>query len=218
MRNVERAQTPKSLADNAATWLEELNAAIKADDKSLIKNISGRYRQEDVLEALKAMYNGLCCYCETRVATASYEEIEHRLPKSLFREGTFDWDNLHLSCRRCNGHKLNKHNEEAPILDAVTDMPISDHLDYDLVVGQKTGYLREAVTDQGATTIKFTDLNREGLNYARLEVYADVEKLLETMANNPTAPNYENLLVRLVNLENGEYGSIVTKRRKYYNV
>ncbi len=218
MRNVERAEQPASLRDNAEIWLNELNAALAANDQIAIKRISNNYKQSDVLSALKAMYKGLCCYCESRIVTIAYEEIEHRLPKKVFRELTFAWENLHLSCPKCNRSKSSKHNPDAPILDPVSDVPISDHLDYDLQIGEKTGYLREAKTPNGATTIEIANLNREELNNARLKVYAEVERLLKMMAGNRNAPNMPNLLLRLGDLETGEYGSIITDRRKYYQI
>lgn len=48
---------------------------------------------------------GLCNYCEQNEAS----DIEHILPKSVFPERTFQWENYVLACKLCNtGFKLDK--------------------------------------------------------------------------------------------------------------
>jgi uncharacterized protein (TIGR02646 family) len=89
------------------------------------------YRKDDVRKALREMYSDedgcYCCYCEAQIDEVAYDHIEHRMPKTTFPQHAFDWDNLHLACQICNMHKLERWDDEYPILDAVID-PIKDHL------------------------------------------------------------------------------------------
>lgn len=67
---------------------------------------------------LKAQYNK-CCYCESKFLSASYGAVEHFRPKGAVKQKrgqteespgyywlSYDWDNLLVSCERCNSsHK-----------------------------------------------------------------------------------------------------------------
>jgi hypothetical protein len=46
-----------------------------------------------------------CSYCEDSLA----DEVEHILPKNLFPEHTFQWQNYLFACGPCNGPKSNKY-------------------------------------------------------------------------------------------------------------
>lgn len=46
-----------------------------------------------------------CAYCEDSLA----DEVEHILPKTLFPERTFDWQNYLYACGPCNGPKSNRY-------------------------------------------------------------------------------------------------------------
>ena len=54
--------------------------------------------------ALMCSGNQRCMYCEDSFA----DEIEHRRPKNLYPQQTFDWDNMLYSCGPCNGPKNNQ--------------------------------------------------------------------------------------------------------------
>lgn len=69
---------------------------------------------------LKAQYNK-CCYCESKFLPTSYGAVEHFRPKGAAKQKhgqseeypgyywlAYDWDNLLVSCERCNSsHKGN---------------------------------------------------------------------------------------------------------------
>lgn len=46
-----------------------------------------------------------CAYCEDSLA----DEVEHVLPKTLFPEHAFDWENYVYACGPCNGPKSNRY-------------------------------------------------------------------------------------------------------------
>lgn len=70
------------------------------------------YKNTEIAEELKNMFGGKCAYCEAIINVASFEDIEHYRPKSEVHEGkekrtgyfwlAGEWDNLLLSCQRCN--------------------------------------------------------------------------------------------------------------------
>ncbi|MBE2283120.1 MAG: hypothetical protein IAE77_06640 [Prosthecobacter sp.] len=56
-----------------------------------------------VKDVLSQMCQGArrCSYCEDSVA----DEVEHIMPKDLYPEGVFEWDNYLYACGPCNGPK-----------------------------------------------------------------------------------------------------------------
>ena len=171
MRNVTRAPKPRSLATNAARWKRELLAEIDdatANGRKPQSKFFDKYNKPDVRLALQNMYSNCCCYCEAYIAVVTKPHIEHRKPKAAnrFPELTFEWNNLHLGCPNCNGAKSDQWDNNDEVLDAVQDVPITDHLSYEL---SEVGVLRAARTDRGVTTVNFADLNREAMCQAQAE-------------------------------------------------
>ncbi len=64
------------------------------------KNGAGAIAFKEIREKLDSMCRapGICCYCENNEGT----DIEHVVPKRVFPEITFDWDNYLLACTKCN--------------------------------------------------------------------------------------------------------------------
>lgn len=215
MRNVIRPPTPDSLKVNAKKWTVELLLAIKANKtkgtKIPPKSIN-RYKQPDVLDSLKKMYgNGkggcYCCYCESEVETVSYPHIEHRKPKSIYPELSFEWNNLHLACPKCNTAKGNQYDKANPILDAVSDIPISDHLGY--IESDTCGIYRETTSDRGITTVSHSELDRESLRNARLKVYISVVRTIREISARRGDPRANTAIRMLRGKCSGEYGSLI---------
>lgn len=63
------------------------------------------YREQDIKDALKAIYNNKCAYCEQYIEEF---HVEHYRPKSTYYWLAFSWDNLLLVCPKCNTKKLHK--------------------------------------------------------------------------------------------------------------
>lgn len=215
MKNVIRTTKPDSLRRNASKWTGDLLKAIEDLNNNgtpVPKILYGRYKKPDVLDNLKRMYGDsdvtcLCCYCESAIQVVSYPQIEHRKPKSIYPESTFDWDNLHLVCEKCNGPKGNKYNEQASILDAVVDIPIKKHLGYKLSITK--GIYRETLSDRGITTVKHADLDRFDLLRARLKVYLSMTEAVQEikdLGNNPKAYTAKKILRDKCS---EEYGSLI---------
>ena len=210
MKNVTRSETPTSLAANATQWTTELLEWIEANPNANVPTtLVRRYAQDDVREALRAMYQDQCCYCEGRIKDVSYDHIEHRRPKSKFRNEVFDWGNLHLACEKCNTKKGEKWTSAAPILDAVMDHPVEDHLTYETGA---VGALRWPRTQRGTTTIEHADLNRggwDGLPGTRAKVYLEALRVIRQLRQRPEAPEASVARHELEQKKKTQYGSVI---------
>jgi len=72
------------------------------------KKYIGNDRYKVVASELELLYNNKCAFCETDITTGSYNHIEHYRPKSIYYWLAYSWDNLLLSCPRCNLKKGNE--------------------------------------------------------------------------------------------------------------
>ena len=216
MRNVKRIDKPESLREYADTWTTELMEAIekfRLEGVPIPKHLPNRYKNDDVLDALKRMYNDedgrvYCCYCEAQISVVNYPHIEHRKPKAhdLFPEHTYNWENLHLACEICNRAKSTKWDRDNEILDAVSDVPISNHLGY---CGGSGGIYRETLSNRGITTVIHADLDRPTLRKARMVVYVDTLNTIteiKALGNNPRA---FTALRQLKDKCSGVFGSMI---------
>lgn len=65
-----------------------------------------RYKYPDIKEALKGIYHNKCAYCETYDPSP---HVEHYRPKrGGYHWLAYSWDNLIISCSKCNTTKGNK--------------------------------------------------------------------------------------------------------------
>lgn len=62
-----------------------------------------KYDGQDVLEQLYADYHGKCYLCEMKVR--QFYEVEHFKSKEHYPALEYDWTNLLLSDRYCNGKR-----------------------------------------------------------------------------------------------------------------
>lgn len=79
--------------------LEIIEAGKYIDDDKY----NSRYKHKDVKEKLKESYKN-CCFCEVHDQQL---EVEHYRPKSKYYWLAYSWDNLTLSCTKCNKSKSN---------------------------------------------------------------------------------------------------------------
>ena len=106
------AISSKSLSDMAKAVLQAHTTAIELEQSFPIQVKKAKCLWDakipvnlfNVLKeslALMCSGNQRCMYCEDSFA----DEIEHRRPKNLYPQQTFDWDNMLYSCGPCNGPK-----------------------------------------------------------------------------------------------------------------
>lgn len=181
---VPRNSEPSVLHKNSAKWLTKLRKehaayqALKGDPnakesdirqaKKRFDNAQSKYGHPEIKQALDTMFNGKCAYCESKITVVTYGAIEHFFPKSVYVDLTFDWNNLLLSCDRCNdaNHKGTKFPLDAagdPLLIDPTDGKTNpdSHLDFfwDDIAGLASVYGRDR---RGQTVETIFDLN--GIN------------------------------------------------------
>lgn len=110
MIKVIRGPKPSILSRNEVIWKREISNASSAYllsksklNKEKLERAIKRYGHPQIKSALIEMFHGKCAYCESKILHVDYGDIEHFRPKSKFPDKAIDWDNLYLSCKRCNG-------------------------------------------------------------------------------------------------------------------
>ncbi len=172
---VQRSAKPQSLVDNAATWEqeylharqeEELRPSI--DNKKLRIKIEHKYRQNDVKNALSAMFYDKCAFCERK---KDYPEIEHFYPKTTFPEKCFEWDNLILACKQCNGPKIKGTqfplaDDGQPLFIHPCEVDPSDHLAFvfELDEAHPDGFIAKVKAKKQSGEVTLRDLQMNRLN------------------------------------------------------
>lgn len=219
MRNVKRGPLPEALRKNSGRWTRELLKAIEGSKKSGEKvpdKYYNKYKHDDVKEELMRMYGDgdccYCCYCESIINDVSYEQIDHRLPKKKskdkYPEKTFDWNNLHLSCGKCNGKKGNKYDEKHPILDATNESEsLKTHLGYKLSADK--GVYRETLSERGITTVEHADLDRASLRNARLILWHATTTAIDEIKRLGSDPRVYTHKKMLRDMCRNEHGSLI---------
>jgi uncharacterized protein (TIGR02646 family) len=192
---VHRGSEPKILLDNKSLWLEKLREARSRKDRDSFKKIQSKYGSASVKKALEKSFNGKCAYCESVIGAVAAGHIEHYRPKSRYISLTFEWDNLLLSCPKCNsttykGNKFPKATDGGPILNPCTENP-NDHIEF--VYDAKLGLaLAKGKTQRGETTINLFGLNsRPELIRARSQL---IKKLLVLKVHEAQDPKAAELL------------------------
>ena len=96
MIGIARSPEPLALAGVRAEKLAAARAASAAGTKI---DFSG---YEVAKEALAAMQQLKCCYCEKREEQAKYRDVEHYRPKAHYWWLAWTWENLLFACIDCN--------------------------------------------------------------------------------------------------------------------
>jgi uncharacterized protein (TIGR02646 family) len=168
------------------------------------------YGHHTVKQALILMQHGKCCYCESKILHTGPGDVEHYRPKAGYQQNSKDamqkpgyywlaysWDNLLLSCGRCNSkYKKNlfpllhqnkraqcHHDDfglESPLLINPTLTDPKNHIGF-------RDEIPYPIDDSpyGNTTIAVLGLDREELNEIRrekmklLKAYLIIIKLAE---------------------------------------
>ena len=110
------------------------------------------YDGEDVKRQLLQDQHDKCYICE-RVGVTDFE-IEHRRSKECCPELRQDWNNLFLSCRYCNGKKLQNFDNTLDPLSANIEDEIEQNIDYE---NKKAVFIPKNVTESHSETVKLLD-------------------------------------------------------------
>lgn len=143
------------------------------------RKASGSYCCDDVVRQLTTDFNNKCYICELKPSDI---EVEHLLPHhgGSDLDLIFEWNNLFLSCRHCNGIK-NNIKYDGNIIDCTTDNPETHILfilnDNDVII---------KALDMDIKSIRTAELVYEVFNKKNtgIRIYASfyrLEKLQEEM-------------------------------------
>jgi uncharacterized protein (TIGR02646 family) len=171
MHRVERNTPPSSLVLKDADWKQLLLK--KPDSDHEWGRFCKRKLKKETLKQLEFMYQECCCYCEAKISSSSYPEIEHFRPKSKreYKHLCYDYINLHYCCKKCNLHKADEYNEK--MVSPSDDEP-ETHLYYDK-------YVAKALDERGQEMINIIGLNtRKELESIRIDYFDQFENLYST--------------------------------------
>jgi len=194
---------PERLQLAGADERAKLEAAYEDENTNFAHLLSERgfdrtiFSHDSVRDCLLDCHHEKCCYCEK--GREHVHEVEHFRPKTAVQQDrseprerpgyywlAYEWTNLLMACRHCNGRKgpifplrnpearARTHHDgiehEAPLLIRPDQEDPTDHLAFreHVVVGQ---------TNRGQKSIEVIGLNRERLKGDRRERYEALESL-----------------------------------------
>lgn len=196
-------EEPERLQSAGVQERRNLEDAYEDDDTDFENFLSERgfdrtiFSHDSVRTRLLHCQHEKCCYCEK--GREHVHEVEHFRPKTAVQQDrgeprerpgyywlAYEWSNLLMACRHCNGRKgpifplRNPENrarshqdrieDEIPFLIRPDQEDPTEHLSFreHVVVGE---------TDRGQKSIKLIGLNREKLKRDRRERYEALEVL-----------------------------------------
>ncbi|WP_462268091.1 HNH endonuclease family protein [Mucilaginibacter sp.] len=203
MIKINRLPKPNILIKKEAAWLTAIkNATNKKDREEAIK----KYQNKKIKSTLIAMFYGKCAFCESYIENVDYGDIEHFKPKSLFPEEAINWDNLLLSCKKCNGAgqkgdawPLN--NEGGPLINPCTENP-NDYFNFEFDTETDVAIVKPKNV-RGEVSEKLYGLNKLSLVKDRNITIKRLVALAQFYNSNDKAKRYLDEAA----LDSGEYAA-----------
>ena len=174
MIRMSKGSEPKILFDNHKKWTTSLLIQL-ASSKKPNASLATKYRHKKIKEALVQETKGKCVYCESKILHIHHGDVEHILPKSIYANQTFTWQNLTLACEICNQNKSNNDPNLNFILNPYLHDPAM-HIRF-------AGPWLVATTNEGENTKVLLDLNRTPLYEKRLERMQGIESILKKITD-----------------------------------
>ena len=201
MIKIERAAHPidSTMDKRKARELEKLKDLCAKKQTLKFKPL---WSQDDKVKSfLHQSQYGKCCYCERRRDQKGEPDVEHFRPKAKLKENpkhsgywwlAYNWDNLLISCKKCNNRKhtnfpLKDENkrafsenddlkkEEPILINPLTENP-EDFIIYDIPKDDKNPLMIKAIgkCERGDKTINvLTGINDRELLIERAESFRD---------------------------------------------
>lgn len=140
----------------------------------------GRSMLEVVREALAAMTEGRCSYCDGHpIGALAKETVDHFRPKSRpeFYELVCAWTNLFLTCTACN-HAKREQWDEALLRPDEPGFSFERYFEYRADSGRLEPATRASFDDQqrARRTIEIFDLNRPGTCKSRARAMHSIRR------------------------------------------
>jgi hypothetical protein len=114
MRKIAKLPEPRILTEKKAEW----KAALLAEPSETNRY---RYRDNEIKPTLLTETSGKCVYCESKIGHNCPGDIEHKIPKSILPELSFQWDNMTIACSECNRRKSQYYDPNCMFLDPNID-------------------------------------------------------------------------------------------------
>jgi uncharacterized protein (TIGR02646 family) len=199
---IKKGNAPQILTTKGTPLIESMKLAFDSGQKEFEFD-SAIYGGKTVKDALSKAQHNKCCFCESSLH-AQHGDVEHFRPKGGWKQTdtdklssvgyywlAYDWDNLFLSCQKCNqtfkknffplenpnsraiDHTHDIQQEISLILNPAKDNP-QEHL----------LFKREIITHKtlrGKETIKRTAIDQELFEEDRREKLLTIEALLNSL-------------------------------------
>jgi uncharacterized protein (TIGR02646 family) len=230
---IHKGEAPQILSTKGKDLTDEMKDLFNIGQKSFEFD-SKVYGGKTVKNALLIAQSNKCCFCESSLH-AQHGDVEHFRPKGGWQQTdtdklsligyywlAYDWDNLFLSCQKCNqsfkknffpledaqaralDHTHDLQNEVSLILNPAKDNP-QEHL----------LFKREVITYKtiiGQETIKRTALDQELFEEDRRTIFRLIEALLESLKlvekDKMTTPDAQTIIATIQDL--------VSPKKPYY--
>ena len=206
------------------------------------------YGHENVkAKLLKAQFSK-CCYCESKIGSTSSGDVEHYRPKAYSQQDweqpkifpgyywlVYDWDNLFVSCDKCNrSHKKNYFPLSNPserardhLEDLTKEQPLilnPGECKYPRKHISFRSELAKGITKAGKTTVDMIGLNRQPLQESRLEKLAllthlrDIVRILKSHDGSDMQNSIEETeyLMQAYASQESEYSAMASEFLKQY--
>ena len=112
MIKIERAAPPTDtkMDQQKNERLESIKGSINKGEVITAKSFWNKnkfklWTEDKVKKFLHESQYGKCCYCERRRDLKGEPDVEHFRPKSKYWWLAYDWNNLLISCKKCNKKK-----------------------------------------------------------------------------------------------------------------
>lgn len=167
MIRIDREPEPEHLANKKDEWLRKFLA--KRSDNPSARPDSSKYAHPNIKRALERMSHGKCFYCELELDSG---QVDHHVEVADEPKLAFTWENLYLSCARCNQAKRHKHTKLEDCVDpCAPDSRPDEHLTFDDdVIRPRAG------SPCGRATIGKYALDRIELDYERARALRELER------------------------------------------
>ncbi|MBP7864215.1 HNH endonuclease [bacterium] len=162
MIKIVKSPEPNVLKNSGSKWLQKV-VTKKAAGEPIRDIVYDKFRRnkEIKITVVKDSF-GKCSYCESKILAVSHGDIDHIIPLDADHTLAFEWQNLVLSCTKCNFEKLAYFSKTDPLLNPLQDEP-SEHL------LSEDHWIRGIPNTKGPTTEIEVGLNRGGLIEDRQE-------------------------------------------------
>jgi len=175
---------------------------------------NSRYKIIDTKKALAEIYKNKCAYCEQKIEQS---HVEHYRPKKIYYWLAYSWDNLILSCSKCNQYKginFNIKGTKAIYLDNQENLEkihINAHeinkSELPLMVNPETtdpsgniyferNGLIKSDNERFVYTIDKCKIDRDYLNDARRDIIKDFERKIISILNDKKSTDDKKSLIQ----------------------